>query len=313
MEVTFKNREFRANVCRPIIPMSEGFWERQKILIEAGWDSFVPSFRLKEAFCDKELLALERRASVGGKYAIAQGTIFPDPEDPLIKAVGEKRVISTMSPCEGRLKQFMSHDIAGYLNFIKPYEEQQRHLRIREIERHSIGLYKKYENKPPAAARLQLYKAVMMERTPELGFTYDKELSTSHTAVFSKAFIAPWRLSMLIETRELTWVNPPGRPPLSPGMREWMPMLNFKFGLVHQSNRGAKDSRALNLLFKCGWFFPVSAYPFHHFDKHFENLQELEVIILFHLKMYSIIQDAFEKALYEGLNSALSLIRSTVG
>jgi hypothetical protein len=287
--------------------VGEGFWGRQEILVQAGWNSFMPAFHLREAFCDKELIDLERKASAGGAiYAIGYGAIFLDPEAPLMKELAEKRVVPTMSPCDGRLKQFMVNDTSRYLDFIKPFEEELRKLRSGEIERHSIGLYKKYDETPPS--RLKLYKAVMKERARKLGFTFDKGLSTSHSPIFSKDFISPWRLCIRIEPRELRWTKKPG-PQLPPAMHEWRPWLSFQFGLVHQENRGAKDSIESNLLFECGWFSPIAAYPFHHCDRHFESLEELEVIILFHLKMYSLIQEDFEKCLYKGLDSALSTTR----
>ena len=304
VDMGFRNHEFTRIVCRPVIAVGEGSWNRMDMLVQSGWDSFMPALRLREEFCGKELVARERKMSDvhGATYPISHGTVSLDSIRASL-ALDEKEM--SAPGCNELLRKFRLDDEAKYVNFVRPYYEEREQLRAREIARHSIGLYQNYEETRPA--RLRLYKAVMKERAPVLGFAFDKGLSTSHTPVFSRDFIAPWRLCLLVDTRELTieYVRAIGR-----GVWRFRgnsgASFDFRFGLVHQDNRGVKEENwALKLLFECAWFFPVANYPFHRFYKYFESLQEMEVVILFHLKMYSLIQQDFEKALYEGLSRGL--------
>ena len=191
-----------------------------------------------------------------------------------------------------------SQESEKYEAIRKKVLEQQKIEREKEIARFSKGHYKNFKESD-RKSRLEFYKFVMTTYLSDLGFSLDKTLSTKKLPIIAKDFMYGWKIGFyLILDSFLQHYS----------MDTDSGFLDLHFGLIHESNKAMKSSdRNKYVFFSFKRLFPIARFRFAQAYSEFHNLQELEVLLLAHIDMYSIIQDQFCELAKEALNKAKEL------
>jgi hypothetical protein len=226
-----------------------------------------------------------------------------------LQSAARKKYLETGNVWDDQLTEFKRR--ISKMKFVNPsvleevfiqYKDESWQLWQAEFKKFSTGRWQNINiNEIPA--RKKIYKEVMKNQAKKIGFTLDKELSTSSKPIFTKPFLETWRLCFVIDS---VLINRPveesysaknSRIVVKPG-----PDFIISFGLINNKNRGGLFSkRGQILIFEFNDFYPIRlpTIPSTVYSG-FYSVDELEALINIYLILYESIADEFEKALWNG-------------
>jgi hypothetical protein len=280
----------RKALCGRLIGLADDFYQRSEELIILGWDSFEPLLKFKESICNKEEFEEYKKVQI----ELSKENIGRDAFDATlimelrkqgrdaIKASG-KPWDSALTTCEKKIRKLLIANRSDYDLRFNKYSIEQRKLRENEIAKHSKIDYDSLDPKI-TNNNLKLYIEIMRQESKNLGFSYDKDVSSSKYPVFTKSFFPPWKIGFKVDSTGLLQE------------RNGNSDLVMNFGLIHENSKGGEPPKGIRELI----YSELCFYPVDSTYRSFTHTKELEVLIYAQLAMYSLIQDKFEKLLLEG-------------
>jgi hypothetical protein len=298
-----KALEFVKVVHEPFIELCDEFFLRKEKLVAKGWSSFLPilnsvyEFSLNEyQISELEKFECELCKQRMGKLVYESSWI----NDLYTKAEAKYQVSNnyidrSLTSAEKSIKTLAYQDTEKYEAIRIKVIEQKDFERKKEIARFTKGYFKNYKN-DNKKDRLEFYKLVMTDQLDSLGFKLDKTLSTKNAPIVAKNLIDSWKVGFYLHQDNFFQQYT---------MEKNRGYLDLSFGLIHDSNKGMKSSdRSKYVLFSFEILFPLQMLDFPKAYSEFHNLQELEVLLLAHIEMYSIIHDRFCELSIKGLANA---------
>lgn len=321
MKIELLDRNSVEIVRADLESLLDKFFDNESIMLDNKLRSFVPSLRFVESLCESQDELEEYKKVhilINKHHTLSSNGVREQVKN--LKKLGEQRASETgnswdqyYTAYDRRINRMRHQDLESLKKVFKPYLDETYELWQQEVKLFSSDAHNKLDNNK-VADRKKLFKEVFKNNL--LGFSYDKELSTSSRPVFSKELFDPWKLCFVIDNIQLNMSVEYGKT-MTNGIEENFtdggnalnrpgPKLDFDFGLIHKENRGASCKTPGKLsLFSFDFFFPIRIYKAAYIK--FYNLEELEALYNIMLTLYSIMQDDFEKALYNGLKNCSML------
>jgi hypothetical protein len=296
-----------AEFGKALIPLADGYYQRAQQLAEAGWCSFLPVMEffddLMDTLCGPEqrqrtqAVTIERiKEELGRGWYRSKWLNDLRNEESVRVTLRQDKYNRGLTLCERQIKNFWTKSEEDYQTRWEPYQNRQLEFRIQErLNTKGLAQQFYFVDSEPVDPRLKLYKAVMDDLAPGIGFSFDKTISTKYSPVFTKPMHGPWKACVVVNRNNLNSHT------LATGGE-----LELSFGLVHKDNKGASPKqKGTYMLFGMELFFPISFWytSVMYVYRDFFNLEELELHIGAHVAMYKIIQEPFEKALKQGFKS----------
>jgi hypothetical protein len=304
-----------SKVCAGLPNLVGGYFEKEEMLLAKGLQAFRPGLRFTEDFAanKEELDEYKRFLIESKKSSVGRSSYNAEWYNKMLSEARAKFLI-TQDSLDDEPTEFKRHlakmrwlEPVKLHSFKQPYKDEVARLWLQDVEQfsshqwHGLGFDK-------AADRKKLYINIFKSWEKKLGFTLDKQLSTSRKPVMTKPLVAPWKLCFMIDTvyfykpvdsdmivheGSITYRIKPG------------PTLEASFGLIYDKVQNISKLQYKECLLHHFDMF----YPIHLLDitaqlyRKFYNLEELDAIVNIHLTLYELMQSEFENALAKGLSS----------
>jgi hypothetical protein len=301
-------------VCASLPSIVNGYFEKEELLINNGLQAFRPALRFMEDFTTsqeeldeyKRFLTESRKSRVGGgSYDAEWFCKLTNEAKAKFKRTGDW-LDSIPTQFERHLAEMESSDFAK-LHFMKqPYKDETDRIWKQDVKRFASEQWHGLDFDKDAD-RKKLYIDIFKNWEKKLGFTLDKQLSTSRKPVMTKPFVAPWKLGFVIDTVHFYRPVESDRICHQGGVTyttKSSPTLETYFGLLHDKVKSiSKIQQGESLLFKFNDYYPINLLDNSaQLYLKFFDLEELDAAINIHLTLYELMQEEFETALFKGLS-----------
>lgn len=315
--------EAQTELLSSLVPLGEGFVDRAEQMTAAGFASFEPLMTFQESFCSSpEDRTVHRRYMVElAKERLGNPPPYPHLRDewasgyrsPFLTELRQARAragnsfetydkskpwLSELSPCRFAEMQLNYTDPAEYDRRKRPFLEEQRRLRFREVDVHATELSSRFG--PEKSDRLRLCRAVVAETYGRYGFQHDVARSTSACLVFSKPMVSIWSLCWVVDGTRL--LRPIGTRP-----QDQIGFLDIFLELRDPEVKGLSDnsrhqSRFLRIPYN--YAAPVDGLEWGY--SRYETLPELETLIRANSFVYGMLNEFLERELLRALEAQLA-------
>lgn len=299
--------DIKRKVLYPLVPLIDRSSEYRERLLQSGFQAFLPYERYKESFCEAQdiqahLLYMREKAKESlGRVGIfsplltGEGLGYRSPVLEELRRQRDARIGCNfrearqrqipafeleIDPCERRYVQIPLLD--------QPYraQEEERQLQERrllaiEAQRHASGLALSYAMDKPD--KLAFFYEVMTRELAPNGLEYTKRFSTKYP-VFSKELGNGWYLCWGLEDTDVFWIFG------NEGSLDLIVYVCHKaFGKTRPGL--SKDDYFLRIRYE--QFVP----SFPGVYRSFTNLDELELIVKAHVRLYGMVNEHIEAAI----------------
>lgn len=267
----------------------DAYFERGELLKERGWYSFEPYWKFRESLCPPDAWELHR------KYAVeSMKEALGDYRSDLVARLRAERPgeeARGLTPCDRKLLELIekgdSYDAAW-----RPFEEEQRRLRYKEIELHATAISRESPSEE-RWDRVRIWGEVVRERAGPLGFQAPAS-GKSYPASFRRPLGSGWGFVLGVDAPGLgsetadTVAKPPGMGPLPIGGHiTWMALTPAG------TTVGRVNPDAI--------FVPQYFVPFDRAYNNFWDLEGLEINVRAHMAALELLWPEMEPCLLEGV------------
>jgi len=282
----------KRRALNPLVPLVDAYFERGELLKKRGWYSFEPHWKFRASLCPPDTWELHRKYT-----AESMKEHLGDYRSDLVarlRAESRGDEAQGLTPCDRKFVELLEnadhYDVAW-----RPFKEEQRRLRQKEIELHATAVSRDSPSEE-RSERVRIWSQVVQERAGPLGFKAPASRKF-HPSRFRRGLGGGWDFVLGVDAPSLgsetadTVAKPLGMGPLPiGGHTTWMALVPAGKAGVH---RGDTESIVV----------PQYFVPFEGAYGNFWDLEGLEINVRAHMAALEILWSEMEPRLAEAAST----------